>query len=91
VGFWDPNCFNVCACPAGPAFNIWPCDQATGVCKGDWDDDGDVDLADYVDGFYECLIAPPPSATCLQRFDADNDGDIDLRDFAGFQVWFRGD
>ena len=50
-----------------------------------------VDLADYVDGFYECLLAPAPSAACLQRFDADNDDDIDLRDFAGFQVWFRGD
>jgi len=90
LGFWGAECFNYCACPAGPPFNIWPCDQATGVCKGDWDDDGDVDLADYFAGFYACLISPPPSTTCLQRFDADNDGDIDLRDFAGFQVWFRG-
>lgn len=63
---------------------------------GDFDGDGDVDLADYGD-FGACLAGPgvapsPPApldaADCLAVFDLDQDGDLDLVDFAGFSVSF---
>jgi len=59
---------------------------------GDWDADGDVDLADY-DAFARCLNGPnqPPQPTppvtaeeCIRTFDVDRQGDVDLADFAAF-------
>ncbi|MFH0982293.1 MAG: M28 family peptidase [Planctomycetota bacterium] len=65
---------------------------------GDFDGDGDVDLADYA-VFADCMAgpettpAPAPPATaqdCLNVFDFDVDSDVDLTDFAGFQEGFTG-
>jgi len=56
---------------------------------GDWDDDGDVDLADYA-ALPACLTGPevgPPDAGC-DVFDFDSDLDVDLADFADFQAAF---
>ena len=52
---------------------------------GDWDGDGDLDLADYA-AMSECLNGPDVPATgfCM-LFDLDDDGDVDLADFAVFQ------
>ncbi len=53
---------------------------------GDCDNDGDVDLDDYVD-FANCLAGPAggtdPVCEC---FDLDGDGDVTLADFAEFQA-----
>lgn len=55
---------------------------------GDFDSDGDVDLADFL-VFQECFrgsgvaISPPCDA-----FDLDADGDVDLSDFIAFQGVF---
>ena len=59
---------------------------------GDFDGDGDVDLADFA-ALADCLggpdtspTPPPPTTTeaCLLFFDSDTDGDVDLADFARF-------
>ncbi len=60
----------------------------------DFDEDCDVDLADYVE-FQSCLEysgpgQQPPSVECLDVFDSDADADLDLRDFAEFQALFTG-
>jgi hypothetical protein len=62
---------------------------------GDWDDDGDVDWADFA-GFMACLSGPAgrtagrATQDCLTAFDLDDDADIDLADLAGFQLVFTG-
>ncbi len=68
---------------------------------GDFDDDNDVDLDDFV-AFAECLDGPnsipdpnDPAVTtceveCLNAFDSDDDRDIDVSDFAAFQSLFGG-
>jgi hypothetical protein len=59
---------------------------------GDFDADGDVDLADYI-AAEDCLSGPglttaptPPTSPiqCINAFDFDQDTDIDLEDFAAF-------
>lgn len=68
----------------------------------DFDDDGDVDLLDFV-RFTDCLTGPcgdppcmPPlygsfeSGSCCTIGDAEDDGDVDLNDFALFQAAFTG-
>jgi hypothetical protein len=66
---------------------------------GDFDEDGDVDLDDYL-VFANCMAGPDavPSPTqpyvtaqgCRHAFDLDVDDDVDLADFAGFQMEFTG-
>jgi hypothetical protein len=64
---------------------------------GDFDGDGDVDLADFVT-FSGCMTGPcgdPPCEPALYPPDCapgnfDGDGDIDLTDFADFQVAYAG-
>jgi streptogramin lyase len=54
---------------------------------GDGDDDGDLDLIDFL-LFTDCLTGPgsgPVVSTC-RVFDAEPDGDVDLDDFAAFQI-----
>ena len=53
---------------------------------GDWDGDGDVDHADYVQ-FAACLKGPADGALGpgCNAFDFDTDQDVDLDDFAEFQ------
>ena len=57
---------------------------------GDYDEDGDVDLADYR-RFYDCFDGPlgsyGPNCGC---FDWDADDDVDMRDVAEFQKSFTG-
>ncbi|MCB9849202.1 MAG: exo-alpha-sialidase [Phycisphaerales bacterium] len=65
------------------------CEAACGV-GGDFDDDGDVDLTDYL-SFAACLGGPAESADGVCAcFDLDSDGDVDLRDVAYFQGSFSG-
>jgi len=60
---------------------------------GDFDGDGDVDLADFTQ-FQLCFggSSNPPAPTCPQGVDADldSDGDVDLADFLIFQQNFTG-
>ncbi len=57
---------------------------------GDCDDDGDVDLDDYVN-LEACLSGPDGGLGAGCRcFDFDDDGDNDLKDFAAFQQAFTG-
>jgi len=65
---------------------------------GDFDGDGDVDLADYA-FLADCLAGPgvppaptPPTAVeeCLSAFDFGADNDVDAQDFAEFQAVFTG-
>jgi hypothetical protein len=58
---------------------------------GDFDGDGDADLADWA-GMAGCLHGPgvlPMNSQCLV-LDADQDDDIDLADVAAFQRDFTG-
>ena len=58
---------------------------------GDFDSDGDVDLADF--GYFRsCFNGPnrePTTANCTNA-DADQDGDVDLSDFGMFSSCFNG-
>ncbi len=60
------------------------------VNRGDLDDDGDVDLRDFV-FFADCLRGPnvafPPGC---QGSDLDGDGDVDLHDLSEFYALFTG-
>jgi hypothetical protein len=58
---------------------------------GDWDADGDLDLADYAK-FEDCLVGPggglaQPGCACG---DFDEDVDVDLGDFDAFQADYTG-
>ncbi len=59
---------------------------------GDYDDDGDADLADF-SHFQTCFNGPNRPAAdpvaCLDA-DMDSDGDVDLADFGVFQACFNG-
>ena len=68
------------------------------IQPGDWDNDGDVDLADYA-VLADCLDGPnalptpsPPktAAQCRSAFDYDADSDVDLKDVRVFQAEFTG-
>ena len=72
------------------AWRGWP----LAPVPGDFDDDGDADLQDYV-GFVDCIGDPgetpdptPPTTAqkCLEVFDVDADADVDLMDFATFRI-----
>ncbi len=54
--------------------------------RGDWDDDGDRDLADAL-ALKACFIGPgkPAIMPCAAVFDADDDTDVDLADVLGLQ------
>ena len=61
---------------------------------GDFDDNGEVDLADY-EYFADCLTGPadgslPPGCSTdeFEVADLDDDGDVDLDDFAQFSTLF---
>jgi hypothetical protein len=60
---------------------------------GDFDGDGDVDLADFA-AFAQCFGGAnlPPAGSCPPGVDADfdDDGDVDLADFATFAQNFTG-
>lgn len=58
--------------------------------NGDFDDDGDVDLTDFLT-FENCFAGPgtSPPGGC-DAADLDFDGDVDLSDFAVFQRAFTG-
>jgi hypothetical protein len=69
-------------------------EQPAGITEGDWDGDGDSDLADYA-GFADCMAGPdaspdPANAECVQpcldAFDTDADNDVDLEDFHNLAV-----
>jgi len=61
------------------------------VIPGDFDDDGDVDLADFAE-FQICALGPAISQTAPVCTDAwlDADDDVDLNDFAIFEGCFGG-
>jgi hypothetical protein len=61
---------------------------------GDTDDDGDVDLDDYII-FQACLDMSGPGVVpvfgeCVPLFDSDADSDVDMVDAAAFQAVFTG-
>ena len=58
---------------------------------GDWDDDGDTDLADFAH-WDDCMTGPdnPPLGGGCDVFDFEPDVDVDLADFAAFQEAFMG-
>jgi Concanavalin A-like lectin/glucanases superfamily len=57
----------------------------------DFDNDGDVDLADF-SHFQACFNGPnrSPAASGCDDSDLDHDHDVDLADFATFQACFNG-
>ncbi len=65
-------------------------DACETLSDGDFDNDGDVDLADF-DRFAGCLAGPdvllvdPCDQLCLQVFDDSGNNTIDLRDYSAFQ------
>ena len=57
---------------------------------GDYDADGDVDLADFAD-FEFCLSDPPGfQFPCFMKFDFDGNDVIDIDDYAEFQQSMSG-
>jgi hypothetical protein len=85
------------------AVSVWCADvrvnfgSGTFFPPGDFDEDGDTDLADY-EVLGDCSagpnLDPAPGATdmasCLAVFDFDEDGDVDLSDNAVFQDHYTG-
>ncbi|UCC31516.1 MAG: SUMF1/EgtB/PvdO family nonheme iron enzyme [Phycisphaerales bacterium] len=58
--------------------------------RGDFDADGDLDLADYAQ-LDDCLSGPGVGRLpACGAFDQDRDDEIDLSDFASFQIQFTG-
>ncbi|MBN1489896.1 MAG: SUMF1/EgtB/PvdO family nonheme iron enzyme [Phycisphaerae bacterium] len=57
----------------------------------DFDEDGDVDLADF-SLFAACFNGPnrAPAGGCTADTDLDGDGDVDLTDFSTFAACFNG-
>jgi hypothetical protein len=98
VNDWERDSIEVYdTTPGGPGLlYVWPLDTPCGAIGGqpffpfgDADDDGDVDLIDFL-LFTDCLTGPeagPVVSTC-RLFDAEPDDDIDLDDFAAFQSVF---
>ena len=66
------------------AYGDWDESDATFEVEatGDFEPDGDVDLADFA-AFQMCL-GTAPSGACSAGFDLDADGDVDLTDLASF-------
>jgi RHS repeat-associated protein len=62
-----------------------------GLAAGDFNHDGDVDLADF-GHFQDCFAGPnnPPAHSGCGDADFDDDGDVDLTDFGFFQGCFYG-
>jgi hypothetical protein len=58
---------------------------------GDFDGDGDADLADFTE-FQACFNGPnrPPAGPLCEAIDLDTDDDVDLADFLEFQTCFNG-
>jgi hypothetical protein len=69
------------------------CDTVTPACDVDFDNDGDVDLTDFL-LFAQCFggAANPPAPGCPDGLDADcdDDGDVDLADFTQLAQSFTG-
>jgi hypothetical protein len=63
----------------------------SGLAAGDYDDDGDVDSADFMvfQGCYNGPNNPPQHAGC-EESDIDGDGDVDSADFTLFQGCYNG-
>jgi hypothetical protein len=58
--------------------------------RGDFDADGDIDLADFA-WFQGCLPTPPErSFACAVKFDFNEDGQVDILDWEGFQAAVTG-
>ena len=59
--------------------------------RGDLDEDGDVDLADFSE-FQRCFTGPGASTLPddCEPADLDNDGDVDVPDFHIFALNFTG-
>jgi len=73
--------------PIGPDGTIEAA-QRHGIRRkwGDWNEDGAVDLLDYV-SFFDCMQGPDVDVPLLCAvFDWDQDGDVDLQDAARFQA-----
>ena len=73
------------------AKELWPFSMLPAT--GDYDNDGDVDMDDYLE-FPGCMSGPdpavPPSPECLSAFDSDSDDDVDLEDFQAFTLSYTG-
>ncbi len=88
-----PVCDNPPVCPGTP------CRQSScrdGCLIGDYDDDGDLDLADFA-GFQRCFGGDVssvgyvvPSPECAFHFDFNGDVDVDLEDYADFRELYTG-
>lgn len=65
--------------------------QRASAASGDYDDDGDVDLADFA-GFQVCHTGDGqgPVATGCDVFDFDADDDVDSADLPPFVSWLTG-
>lgn len=64
--------------------------DAGAAVPGDADQDGDVDLADFL-AFQRCFSGPGlPLPDACEPFDGDTDGDVDLADLLRFQSVFTG-
>ena len=75
---------------AVPPSEIEVINPYTGSVPGDFDGDGDVDIADFAT-FHSCFGGPDAGAALeCHRPDMDGDGNVDLGDFAAFQAAFPG-
>jgi len=79
--FPDGQTFGSITTGAGVTINVGP-------LPGDIDDDGDVDLDDYV--LFGAAMSGPTAPTAEPDADLDGDGDCDLTDFATFSIGFTG-